>query len=197
MNIDPMSEGLVRQRRNAISIACVLIFLKFAQVQIDKFSFLGLDFGKLGNPPALYLAIWIFFLYFVFRYYQYFSQEGVGKLSIAYYEDLMGHVKQIAKSIDKNANFHPHQLITMKNEGWGIRVTYRRSEEDQLPEVNNIKYPIKSYRKHCLVSASNITLNSSVVTDYLLPFLLVVFAVVYCFHGSESCLVEAFANGFA
>ncbi len=83
-----MSEGLVRQRRNLISVSCILIFLKFAGVEISKLTFLGMDFGKLGNPSALYLVIWVFYWYFLSRYYQYFSQEGRGRLSRYFYEEM-------------------------------------------------------------------------------------------------------------
>ncbi|MCU7843311.1 MAG: hypothetical protein KZQ93_05680 [Candidatus Thiodiazotropha sp. (ex Monitilora ramsayi)] len=204
MNIDPMSDGLTRQRRNLISISCILIFLKFAGVEISELTFLGLDFSKLGNPSALYLVIWVFFGYFLFRYYQYFSQEGKARLSRYYYEEMNKHVmnrsRELANNVKEGANFHPNQLSTLKSDKWVIRVTHSGVKNDageRDPIVEYVKFPINELKKYRVVSFLNINFHTSAMTDYILPFLVATVALIYCFSGSTSSLHEAIVNGFA
>lgn len=199
-----MSEGLVRQRRNLISVCCILIFLKFAEVEISKLTFLGMDFGKLGNPSALYLAIWVFYWYFLARYYQYFSQEGLGRMSRYFYEEMerrvMIRVRKLADGVKERSNFHPSQLITLKNEGWKIRVTYDGGEDGsggRKTEVENIQFPTNELFKFRVLSLKNMSLHTSLVTDYILPFILAGGTLIYCSYGAPSSLCEALKNGFA
>lgn len=199
-----MSEGLVRQRRNLISVSCILIFLKFAGVEINKLTFLGMDFGKLGNPSALYLVIWVFYWYFLFRYFQYFSQEGRVRLSRCFYEEMerrvMIRVRILADEVKEKSNFQPHQLITLKNEGWKIRITYDGGEDGmggRKTEVENIQFPTNELFKFRALALKSMTLHTSVVTDYILPFILAVGTLMYCSYGAPSSLYEAAINGFA
>jgi hypothetical protein len=199
-----MSEGLIRQRRNLFSASCVLIFLKFAEVEISRLSFLGLDFEKLGNPSALYLAIWVFFFYFMFRYYQYYAQEGNARLSRYFYEEMerrvMRRVRQLADEVKEQSNFHPHQLSTLENGGWKIRVTYDGGEDEvggRKTEVENIMFPIRELNKYRILSLKNMTLHTSAVTDYILPFIVAIGTLLYCGFGASSSLFEAIKHGFA
>lgn len=199
-----MSEGLVRQRKNLISVSCVLIFLKFAGVEISKLSFLGLDFGKLGNPSALYLAIWILFLCFLSRYYQYYAQEGNVRLSRYFYDEMERHVmkrvQELADEVKEKANFHPHQLIALENGNWNIRVTYDGGEDGaggRKTEVENIVFPINELYKYRILSLKNMSLHTSTVTDYILPFIVATGTLIYCSYGAPSSLYEAIKHGFA
>ncbi|MDC0004223.1 hypothetical protein OAE19_07470 [Porticoccaceae bacterium] len=204
MKIEPMSEGLVRQRRNLISISCILIFLKFAGIEISKLTFLGIDFGKLGNPSALYLAIWVFYSYFLSRYYQYFAQEGSVRLSRYFYEEMerrvMIRVRKLADEVKEKSNFYPSQLIALKNDDWKIRVTYDGADDGTSgrdTEVANIQFPTNELFKFRALSLKNISVHTSAVTDYILPLILAVGALIYCSYGAPSSLYEAVKNGFA
>lgn len=199
-----MTEGLVRQRRNLISVSCILIFLKFAEIEISKFSFLGLDFGKLGNPSALYLAIWTFYFYFLSRYYQYYAQEGKKRLSRYFYEEIerlvMKRAQELADKVNKPSNFHPHQLVTLKNSDWKIRVTYDGGEDGaggRLTEVTNIAFPKNELFKYRILTLKNMGLHTSAVSDYILPFIIAAGTLIYCSHAAPSGLYEAIKHGFA
>ncbi|NVJ45532.1 MAG: hypothetical protein HWE07_00345 [Cytophagia bacterium] len=199
-----MSEGLVRQRRNLISVSCILIFFKFAGVEVSKLSFLGMDFGKLGNPSALYLVIWVLYWYFLFRYYQYFSQEGLDRLSRYFYQEMerrvMSRVRILANEVKKESNFHPNQLNTLENEGWKLRITFDGGDDGmggRKTEVENIKFPTNELLKIRARSFITMSLHTSAVTDYILPFILAVGTLLYCSYGAPSSLYEATINGFA
>ncbi len=199
-----MSEGLVRQRRNLISISCVLIFLKFAEVEIDKLSFLGLDFGKIGNPSALYLIIWMFFFYLSIRYYQYFIQEGNPRMAQYYYECLEAyvqkHCEKVTKKISSAGNYFPQQLVGLEKEEWNFRVSYQNGKDElggTIIEVKNIVFPKIKRRLLRVKSIINICLNTSAFSDYILPFILALGALIYCYDGADSSLILALRNGLS
>jgi len=63
------SEGLSRQRRNLLVVSSLIAFFNFAGVKISKLSILGLEFSSFERPEALFVAIWLLFLHFLFRYW--------------------------------------------------------------------------------------------------------------------------------
>lgn len=198
-----MSEGLSRQRRNLISISCVLIFLKFAGVEIDKLSFLGLDFGKVGNPSALYLAIWIFYFYLLVRYYQYFIQEGNQRLEQYYYDCLESyvqkHCEKLALEISPVANYFPKQIVAIEKDEWNFRVTYQNGRDEMggtIIEAETIIFPKIKRRLFKIKSILNICINTSVFSDYIFPFILALGALIYCYNGGDSSLVVALEKSF-
>jgi hypothetical protein len=188
-----MSEGLIRQRRNLISVSCVLIFLKFAGVEISKLSFLGLDFSELKKPSAFYLLIWVVYFYFTLRYYQYFCQEGKPKLLFHYRQSvdqaLINKVWANARDDKSSGEFHsyrPNTLEELKNKNWMYTALYR-NEDRSLIRLD--KVILKRERIMCRGGEIiKLTFNTSVFTDYILPFLLAIAALSYCSIGSTSSL---------
>lgn len=69
-----MDSGLLRQRRNLISISSVLIVYDFAEIKIKQVGWMGTSI-EVGNPTALSLIVWIVWFYFFLRYYQYWASE--------------------------------------------------------------------------------------------------------------------------
>lgn len=198
-----MTEGLARQRRNLISISCLVVFLKFAGVEVDKLTFLGLDFGQINNPSALYVAIWIFFTYFLFRYYQYFCQEGSTKILLVYYEGLeelvISHIKRMAYQVSPIAAYHPHQLAALQKDNWMVRITYKREEDGRTGsptnEVVDSRFPKATLWKYRIKASIKITLNTSVISDYILPFIIAIAAFIYGLGGADSSLLSAMKDG--
>lgn len=196
-----MSEGLIRQRRNLISVSCILVFLKFAGVEISKLSFLGLDFSELKNPSAFYLLIWVVYFYFTLRYYQYFFQEGKPKLLLYYKQSvdqaLINKVWANARYEEVNGRFHsyqPHTVEELKGTDWRYKAIYR------TPVNTSIildKILLKKERIKCrLNTIIHLTFNTSIFTDYILPFLLAIVALSYCSTGSTSSLYWAIKASF-
>lgn len=69
-----MDSGLLRQRRNLVSISSVLIVYDFAEIKIRQVGWMGTSI-EVGNPAALSIIVWVVWLYFFLRYYQYWSSE--------------------------------------------------------------------------------------------------------------------------
>ncbi|WP_146219948.1 hypothetical protein [Marinomonas alcarazii] len=201
MALGNMSEGLIRQRRNLISVSGVLIFLKFAGVEISKLSFLGLDFDELKNPSAFYLLIWVAYFYFALRYYQYFWQEGRSKLT-SYYISGVGHltIDKVWTNAKKNKingefrTYEPNTLEELEGNDWKYEATYRKADGTETVVGKVLE---KKERVKCRVNTIiNLTFHTSAVTDYLLPFLFAIGALSYCFTGSTSSLHWAFKASF-
>lgn len=67
-----MDDGLIRQRRNLMIISMILLFVSFAGVSIShEISLLGMIF-HIDKPIMVYLTIWIMFIYFFIRFFQYY-----------------------------------------------------------------------------------------------------------------------------
>lgn len=198
-----MSDGLLRQRRNMMALALILIFFKFAGVEIEKLTFLGVEFKSFKNTSAVYSAIWIFFWYYVFRYYQYFSQEGWEKLKAVYFEEMNSRVAnycyELTKAIHPSGSYVPFDQNLGKHKQLKIKVTYPEKKDDH-GKVERLDKVIPLSRVKVFIcrvrTFMKMFFNTSLITDYLIPFFLVLFAIFYCFNGSESSFLAVLNNTF-
>ena len=60
-----MTEGFLRQRRNLILSSLILFFVYYAEVEIEKLSFFGVELKDFGNPEAAVEGIWLIYGYFL------------------------------------------------------------------------------------------------------------------------------------
>lgn len=197
LSSDQMSDGFLRQRRNIMLSSCILIFIKFSEFQIKKVSLLGISFENLGNPTAVYVTLWILFFYFLFRYYQYFMQEGFNKVRWAAYQEQERRIKVIAqnaaKVINEKASYQPQQLVSIQKNSWEISVSFDNAKNDDGELTKSTEEVTLNSRKIFvakLISWLIVCINSSVITDYILPYALVFLAVFYCFSGGEASLLS-------
>ena len=73
--VEPMPEGLLRQRRNVIIASCVILFFHFGNITITSLTYSDIDF-KVDGKNTVYIAIWLFYIYAVLRFYVYFLEDG-------------------------------------------------------------------------------------------------------------------------
>jgi len=182
-----MSENLLRQRRN-LFVTCVLLWvMKYGGVKFTKFSLAGFDV-HFDHPEALILCVWIAYGYFLYRYYQYFSGEGVDKLRSVFSAAMEKYCEPIIKAIVKNK--HPHSndatlysFALLRMNKWVYR------GQDLVPEqdgsIRSAEPFVFLVHKRSLAgptfrAVSDSVLRNSVVTDYLLPFILAAFILYYC-----------------
>ena len=179
----------------AISIA--LVFIKFSGVQIQELIFLGINFGTLENPQAIYVGIWILYFYFLVRYYQYYMQEGRAKLQDAINAIIEPKLQRIAMNIcsqtSEDATYEPGNLLSMRHAKWVLKITYKHHYDVSGESQRSVKRVaitrpqlIGSYGGSILY----VILNRSEATDFVLPFLVAALAFGYCFAGAESGLLE-------
>lgn len=182
-----MNEGLLRQRRN-LFIACVLLwFLRYGGAQLKKFSLAGFEL-ELANPSVLPLSIWIAFAYFFYRYYQYFTDEGLSKLQSKLAKRLNERCQTKMRAIvfaryPKTYDEGSFRYDILKNNKWIFRG--QQVLPDPATGVNKgvpFELPISRWelRRGIVVALLECTFRDSVVSDYLLPFALAGYVLWYC-----------------
>ncbi|WP_126798616.1 hypothetical protein [Aliidiomarina soli] len=199
-SVEPMSDGLLRQRRNLFALSALIWFLKFGEVEIDKLSFLGIEFKTFSNPDAIYVAIWLAWFYFAFRYYQYFVQEGFPKLYAAY-TDLLDEIcaPKVTRLVRKE---YPNDFRedcgyrTLKKWKWVYHGQQQTGQDKGSGEmtVENFEMQFSPWWlwKEILWSIWHIVINRSVVTDYILPILLALYILVTAWSGWEGGISEIY-----
>jgi len=65
-----------RQRRNLFLISIFLALAVYLDLNLSKLSFLGNEF-LMSNPRSVQPILWVFWIYFLFRYWQVFSWKVV------------------------------------------------------------------------------------------------------------------------
>jgi hypothetical protein len=182
-----VDEGLLRQRRNLI-ITCVLLWvMKYGSVTFSKFSLAGFDV-EFARPEALYLSIWIAFAYFLYRYYQYFSSEGVQNLQKVFtraLEDkcapvIRGHVKGKYEGSNDSVGY---SYAFLKRDNWiysGQLII--KNVNGTATATENFQMPVNRWviRKGIAFALADTVFRNNAVTDYVLPFILAGWVLWYC-----------------
>lgn len=201
-----MTDGLLRQRRNLMALSLTIIFLRFGGVSISKVSLFGTEF-LFNNIQALYAAIWLVFFYFLMRFYQYFMQESNKGIVEEFNKRLDGlcftNLMQDARkqhSIEGNMNgtFQISKLKRIsffRREGEVGRYISRELDHERLSLV--YKVHLLKYIRQYLVASIHMTFQRSHLTDYFLPFIVAVFALLYGLAGKwQGALFNVIKSGF-
>jgi len=185
-----MTEGLLRQRRNLIITSVLLWLMKYGGVKFTKLSLAGFDI-TFKEPLVLVLSLWIAFAYFLFRYYQYFSSEGVSNLISVFFKSVETKCQPIIRALIKQK--HPN-WNNAPNYSYELLKKWKWVYHGQLVNIDsmggtdpteNFELPIdkRKLRKGIFFATIDTTFRNSVVTDYLLPFILAGIVLWYC--GSD------------
>lgn len=188
-----MGDGLLRQRRNLITTCVLLWMLKYGGISFSKFSIAGFDV-EFSNPDALITAIWIGFAYFLYRYYQYFSDEGIKKLQRVFSEafeqkcnPIIRHL--VTSSYPTNNHNIGYSFAALRNCDWlykghALGNGYD-SDTGSVPgsEHFELKIKLRQLWNGIFSAIVDSIFRNSVVTDYLLPFALACYVLYYCGTG--------------
>lgn len=197
-----MSPDLLRQRRNIIAISCILIFAKYSKIEIAKFSILGIQFSSFDNPEAIFLALWVIWVYFSIRYYQYFIQEGFPKFKDSYSQilnaDSIKKIDSIVLDFEPNCTRLGVPYSTLK--AWEWIYSGQIQKDDGLGgfACENFKLPISKRQLYGTIIKSflKVCINRSSFTDYIFPVVLAFVTFVYCFVGWQGSLKAVFLDLF-
>ena len=190
IRIDPMTEDLRRQRRNLIVISFILCFMKFGGIVIAKTTIFGTEI-KFSNISAIFFALWLMWLYFSVRYYQYFMQEGLTKIRVSLSDILTdkcrSKIATIVLAEHPNVQGSSSQTFdynVLKKDRWYsiIFIGQESIEEGVYDETEEFKMNISLWVlwKEVLKSYYNVFVNQSVMTDYVFPGIFAVFTLIYC-----------------
>lgn len=197
---DDIREGFVRQRRALIAVSLLLLFMDIAQLRITKLNLLGNEV-LLGQPDAIYLAMWVAFFYWLARYYQYFQDLGDKGFMKAHNIRLNQLVPQAA--LKQALKEQPALLITPPDikgktevmiekadvwaEGthWKVQLTVRQltiqgeaSTEDyfEAEEVTVKGLSLLLLKGRAWI---HVAIHTRLFTEYLLPFVIALLPIVY------------------
>lgn len=186
-----MSEDLLRQRRNLMVISLMIIILGYGGVQIEELGALGTRL-KFTDKDALYVGLWVVFLYLNLRYYQYFKQEdlGISKAYIARIDNRMHKslVREAAKQYDMKLDevsgtfsYSKLKKISTFERAGHINVKENLYGDSTKP---GYRVNILNYLHIFLVTFAHLTFNRTFVTDYYLPFMLSALAIYFGFTSN-------------
>jgi len=185
-----MSEALLRQRRNLVSVSIFLIFFDFANVEIGTLSFFGSNM-VIGNPKAAYSFIWIVWLYFLVRYYQYFKiEENLGfKNEFALFFDFR-FTKKLNEYLnnkypDKNFNYSNASFNKLKKTS-KFSYTYQHEVHDPIKGITTVEFTenisITFYTWLFIKGIFHVIMQTPKATDYILPFVIALGPIIAKFY---------------
>lgn len=199
--VEPMSEGIRRQRRSLIITSLILSFMKYGGITFKKISLYGSEI-TLSNVSAIYVFLWIMWFYFMIRYYQYFKQEGVAKIKSSLHNaltEICRHkIKAIVQSTYPNEKgsdqrFDYNILVSEKLNWYTIKYSGKEhlghdSSGQEKTRDFEMNINLWSLWKEIFISYYQVFVNQSVILDYVIPLVVAPSAFIYCnlgdWHGS-------------
>lgn len=181
-----LSPGLLRQRRNLMASSLALLFFYYSGATIGSASILGVHVA-FANPHAVIHFLWLFQVYYLFRYYQYFRQEPDLLIKNSFYGFLNTRTHKKIQELKDEAfpgqeqyggdfDFRMHKPSSR----WKRKITVPLAVNAHgTQEYGEFEIDIRPFWLDALLAAIQVALNRSYITDYWLPFVLAGVAVLF------------------
>lgn len=188
-NLD-LNQDTVRQRRNLVVTSLLLIFVGLGEVEFGEVvSFLGATL-QINNPEIIVNGLLAFNAYFLWRFYQYFSTDKAYSVLLSQYREYMDRytslkiVKMACKALSVQSLIGGYSYQNLKRvKGFEYTLHVTESQEYDSASGTNVEntVPVKisliSVEVHRLFSRIGFIFRSRLLTDYFVPYILVVFSV--------------------
>jgi len=185
-----MSESTLRQRRNLLLTAVVLIVFFHGQVEFgSEFKLLGTTL-KVTNSGFIFPFLVILLLYFSYRFYQYFHVDKAYSVARSQYKALLTDkmhfiINQfIGKNLPEGINSHSYDVDyeklvkTKKVDGkYPMSVPYHRKGTFESQEIEML-LPASLFKFKKYPVMLSFIIKKKIITDYYLPYLLGLYALV-------------------
>ncbi len=196
---DYIRQGFIRQRRNIIIISLVVLLAEISDIQINKINIFGNEV-LINNPNILHLFLWIALFYWLIRYYQYFRDipdKGFkatfnGKLEqyaqdIAFNKTITFYNNKTENDETNQKKAYPRQfdIYRKSNKGFEGKVDYLIGTDPYSGgsiEELKVNITFKELIIPKIRSASNLILHTHLLTEYILPFIIVAIPIIYKLH---------------
>ena len=177
-----MNNDLLRQRRNLIGISVALLLLRFPDNPIDTITILGAGM-KVSSAYSLPVFAAVLLGYFLTRYYQYLKAHG--DLGISSSAASFYRIKVSKHICSKTCETWVVGEIVFERSGihWKYYVRDRKTNMGPLPDTNPERLPLFQSWWWWLQAYTNLTLRSTKVTDYIIPYLLAAAAAIQLIVG--------------
>ncbi|GAB3316409.1 hypothetical protein GCM10027428_19000 [Haliea atlantica] len=170
----------------------LLIFIEAADVGFgDSVSFLGATLS-IGNPEFIHHGVLVFQIYFLWRFYQYFSTDNAYGVLISQYKEYIESktsiaiVRLICKPKDLKGLSGEYKFEDLKSKDffkYHVDAAIIDNKKSYDPET--IKFEAEISKIRVLVSRFmafvTFIFRGRILTDYFVPYLLVVISVGWQF----------------
>jgi hypothetical protein len=180
-----MDEDLRRQRRNLMITACSMWVMTYSRMKAPanlKFNVYGTEI-TVERPEALFLVMWAFLGYFLYRFVVYVAEEYQREIHNRVVGELEGATTPLLKRIARKTyadhtgiSTELHGLYLLKNPGaHKIKVIRPKGQHEEL-DVNvsrgQVRWALtKAAFKHLLLART--------LTDYFFPALFALYVAWY------------------
>lgn len=187
-----LREGFVRQRRSLVAVSLAWLLYQTSGVVIDHLNVFGNKLD-LKTPELAGTVLWVAWLYFLLRYYQYFRDLPDKGVSTAFGARLITLMRKVARNEIKRqcklkGPWQPVDEIELEKARIDTIGSYKRFWEFRVTELVAIISPnnrplhqfsgktIKVEGSRLIAaklrSAAHVSLNTRFLTEYYLPFVL-------------------------
>ena len=205
---DDIRQGFIRQRRGLFIITIVLFVIDIADVNVSaikKIPLLGTGV-QVGNPDALYYALWVAWGYWFWRYFQYFKKIGDKGFRSTYFGNLnrliskraIRETKETKEYKDLQDDVNINSLIKMRDpqvrrqmssgfrvklKGLSVKKGDMERDDHETSVQEEIAFPDRVYSPEDLrwlrVRAwLRVGVESHLFSEYLLPFIVAFVPVI-------------------
>lgn len=187
------SDSFIRQRRNLMLISVIMLSMKIVDLEITKVGLFGSEFN-VENPASIYIPIWLFWIYFFYRYMVYYQQEAEGKLKQEFYSIFDSHFYKKAENIV----FGEKMTYISRCLRFKSPFTLEFSGEFDGGGKFNKKIRTRHALKEIIIAFKTIILLRSTFSDIIIPIFFAVFVFIYCgFTEWDGNLMQLFQYHFS
>ncbi len=188
MAIEPISNETRRARRSLLTMSLLLICMKYAGLTVEKITIFGSEM-TLTNPEAIFVLAWLIWGYLVLSFLQYFFQQDKSKLRYALNHSLTfacGY--KMAKIITEDSGVpiqNPIEYAHLRKTGTCRRLFKDKVRRGSPPEEKEIEFEfdLRNFKWELVKAAGDFIVKKSATFEYILPFAVILFTLVYCNLG--------------
>ena len=185
-----LSQDTIRQRRNLIVTSALLIFVGLADVEFgNTVTFSGVKL-TIGKPEMIHQGLLVLLVYSLWRFYQYFTTDNAYSEHCKQFGSYMSRftTMEIVKSICKirgltslsgeylyknlsRDSFLTYSIDAAKSSDYDP-VVGEMKQDTFRAEISVIKLEVSR-----LMAAAIFAFRVRILTDYFIPYILVIYAV--------------------
>jgi len=185
-----MTDGIIRQRRNLLVCSIIYFGFIFLGIEIMSFTLFGAKI-ELANSNNVSEVILFFWIYFLWRFYQYSTQiknKGIASAFNASYSKLTKLVigKLIKRKYPDVSNEDTISLSSLESSSvltYTLKCSLLFASERHSPEERNIEIEFFRIRLlgSWLRSSLSLIIHEPRFSDYILPYIVAALVFMYSF----------------
>lgn len=176
----------------------ILYFSFFAQVNLTTLTIAGIHFDSFDNPQAIYVFLWLFWLYFLYRFLIYFIEDEYTKVGEIWRREIRRFInpklEKISEQQKTNTAFKlPHDYYDLKKRNWNLIFQEEIPDGGGGYEIRHHTHKIKKIELifQFIVGTIRFTILTPAFTNYILPILLsIILFIIVGFSNWEGSIMS-------